>query len=189
MAAQRYYSYSFAANQQIRIHQSGLFFRVTAGAALFTVQPDSQNELQVQNGIGARYEDRFNSLVITNGATAQTITLYIGDGNVDDAGLYGSINTTITPPADWTSGDDTTVAVNAQSTIAANGDRKKITIQASINNTENLRICDAANFADDNGIELIPGSSYPLETSAAIVIHNPSTNSNTQTYRYWETHD
>jgi hypothetical protein len=87
------------------------FVRCLAGNASFRLQGYWRGELLLDfdgmmaglavgeisrenSGIGDHDLAQFDTFTITNGATAQTITLIYGDGNVEDNRLVGTVNIT-----------------------------------------------------------------------------------------------
>ena len=182
MTTIKYYSQTLSANQRVRVHQVGSFIRCVAGAATFTVEPDQQNQVTMQEGIGIRYEQNFNSIVLVNGSTAQTVTLYIGDGNLDDSRLYGNISALPVGAEAATMVADVSLNATEESAIAANANRTKIKIQADINNTTDLRV--GTTVGDSQGFVLTPGALLEFTHQAAITIRNPTGGATAQVARY-----
>ena len=180
MARIRQFSYSFIANERININMTGNVVRCVTGATIFEIEPDRSEKIQLQEGLGMTFEREFKKLTVVNGATPQTIKLYIGDGGILDSRLYGSLTTTASGHNTITDVGDIDID-NETQTIAANGDRARIVVQADLNNSAILRV--GPNASGTRGIEVTAGASYPFYTSSALQVYSPSAS---QKYRWIE---
>lgn len=87
MTAMRKFSRTLAANEAAVINVAkATAVQCTSATAAFQIRPDDQNPVELNNGLGVRYlqSEAFDVLRIQNGATPQTIELYIGTGDVID---------------------------------------------------------------------------------------------------------
>lgn len=184
MSALRYFSKSFSANERLRISQVGALVRCLSGAAVFAIEPDEQNSVQIQEGISIRYQEKFKSIVIVNGSTAQTISVYIGDGDIDDSRIYGTINVKNLGADTCTNAVDGSLDATDESTIAANTTRRRLVIQADIDNTGELRIGPVV--SDTRGFKLTPGASQEFLTTSAITIRNATGGASGEKFTYFE---
>lgn len=182
MARIRNFSYSFTANQVIKIRAVGSQVKCTSGAADFQISPDRKELIDFREGLGITFEEQFSTLEITNGSTAQIITVYIGDGDIDDSRVFGNITTvsraanTLANPADQT-------ATTTPTSIAANANRSRIIIQADIGNTNNLRAGVAGDVSATRGLQITPGASYAFHVTTAIDV---ASESGSETFRVSE---
>lgn len=181
MARLRHFSYSFSANERILINIAGNVIRCTAGAQIFSIEPGHRERIDFQEGLGLTFETEYKQWVITNGATAQTITLYIGDGQISDSRQYGSITTLALANSTLTIPVDETIDMDEVDTIAANADRANVIIQADISNSDILRVGPVATAT--RGKELTPGASYSFPTTGALQVYSPA---DSQVYRVEE---
>ena len=91
------YTRTLAANAVVDFVFLGNAIQCTQGVATFiveaeTVEGKETSQHQIENGLGFRYKTQFYKWRITNGSTAQTITVYIGDGDVIDNRLAGAVS-------------------------------------------------------------------------------------------------
>lgn len=102
---------SMTAGQSVTIGVNATFVRCLAGNASFTLEGEWKGERMLvfdgmmaglavgkisheDSGTGGHDDVQFDRLIITNGSTAQTITLIYGDGYVEDNRLVGTVNIT-----------------------------------------------------------------------------------------------
>ena len=183
MARLRHFEYSFTANQRIAINATGNIIFCDQGSEVFDVEPDQLEKIELQAGLGLTFENEFKKIVITNGATAQTIKVYIGDGSILNSRAYGNLTVKQAGANTLTDVADQSIGATVTDTIAANADRARIMIQADLSNhaTSFLRV--GPNAAATRGIVLIPGASYWFNTTDEIKVYSPVAS---QTYRYIE---
>lgn len=77
------YTYELAANQEIRITSPGNLVACLDASAPFTVAPDGKYPVDWRQGLTLRFPMPFKGVVVANGATAQTITLLLGEGDAN----------------------------------------------------------------------------------------------------------
>lgn len=76
------YTYELAANQRVKVNTVGDTIACYAAAADFEIEVGS-NKAPMAQGMVFRSNYFTQGVSIINGATAQTITIYIGDGDID----------------------------------------------------------------------------------------------------------
>ena len=168
-AAFSHFSRSLSANESIVVNAVGSAFRCTSGSAVFDVEPNEGNRVQVQAGIGFSGSRQYSAWRITNGATSQTIEFYIGDGEILDNRLVGAISITGglkqagNPSATYAA---VSVGVTATVIKAANTDRSSILIQNL--GSVDVYIGSDASVTSSNGIKIAAGASATLATQTAI---------------------
>lgn len=170
MALIKNFSYTLAANERLPIQRVGDFVRVLTAATSLEIAPEDTERVEVRQGIGVKFDSEFTFVALYNGATPQTVELYVGSGTVDDARLNGAVNALIEPGSTGVNTADVTIANAATNTIAANGSRRKLVVGALSTNTGSLRA--GFNVGATTGVELQPGLSYTFESTAAIKIYN-----------------
>jgi len=179
MARIKNFTYALVANVPLRIERNGSIVRCVQASAVFSVNAENMDSIDLQTGIGFKMDagDSFKSLVLQS-AVNQTVQIYIGDGDVQDSRFYGSINALITPGSAVAIPADVVIATATVNNIAANLARRAITVQALSTNTDVLRVGPVAGAAQ--GVELQPGTSWRFENTAALQVAN-NTGAN-QTY-------
>lgn len=122
---------------------------------------------------GLGYPVEFNKVRLINGTGAPiTAKLNIGSVRTDDNRLSLSGAFQISVPTTLQSGVDVSVAAGATSlVIAANTSRNEALVTNLSANSSVIRVGDL-NAAANRGIEVSPGQTVTLETSAAIYVHN-----------------
>lgn len=127
--------------------------------------------------------DGFGRFFVTNAAQAgKTITLIVSEGpedfDVDNPALTVDSLGSIDAPVDisvsdtiTTTEDDSVAAATTEQVLAANALRKEVLITNLFTNTDPVRVGDS-NAGAARGIELSPGQSITLETTAAIYVYN-----------------
>lgn len=107
-------------------------------------------------------------------ATAQTVEIILGDDDVEFASAVSVTGTAsfAEAPSSAITGTvaDVSVVAGGNSAIAANTNRRRITIQALSTNTGNLRVSTVATTG--RGLELQPGQAVELKTTAAFFVTN-----------------
>src|SRR5689334_21635173 len=135
MALIQDFTYSLAANKRVTIQHRGRSLRVQTAPSGISVSPENDDCADCLAGQGVVYEQSFDNWTLQNGATPQTVTVFVGDGQIVDSRLYGSVAATVTPGSTITTVADVTVATAATSNIAANANRRAATVQALSTNT------------------------------------------------------
>jgi hypothetical protein len=119
----RPYSKSLAANESWPIPRVGDYIRLFTTSGNADVEVECQKKgspifiaTGVQAGLRKRTDEQFDRVVVTNGATPQTVTIYIGEGEVgyDQFNLVAGAAVSISGPL---SGD----AADALATLGAAG--------------------------------------------------------------------
>lgn len=137
---------------------------------------------------------RFSRIFLTHPAQAgKSITLVYateraGGLRIDNpAGDFSAVSLTI--PGASTMLADATLAINTDVVaFAAVTTRRRLIVEADIDNTEDLR-CGPGTLLDATGMKLTPGAQQDFFTTQAINVRNPNTNTNTQTWRAYEERD
>jgi len=163
------FQYAVTGGVRLPVQRTGNVIRCTQAQAAFNVRFDDEELIELQAGMGIQFEQSFKHMVIES-ATSQTITLYIGDGQIADSRFYGSINALITPGSSGSNAVDVTIATATTNAVAANLLRRAITIGAFAANTLSLRV--GFNADATHGIELQPGTNWRFETTAALQVFN-----------------
>lgn len=176
----REFTYTLGANEQFPVNHQGRTIRCIQAAAPFYIAPGRvlgglfSGNIEIRNGIGFTLEERFDFVRIINGGTAQTITVYIGDGDVQDSRFVGSVNALITPGFSLANGAHTALANGATDTIAGDSNRRAITVGVLSTAAGSLFAGESGNTDATHGVEIQPGMTFRFETIAAIDIHNAS---------------
>lgn len=167
-SAIRSYTRTVSANEVTIFHVPGSVVRCTSAAADFEVRPNGKDPATLRQGMGLNYAAGFDSLTIANGSTAQTIEIYIGDGEIADSRLAGSINAEIVSAGANSAPASLTVGVAAVTAFAANTYRKAALMKSDAANGGTIWILDDTASATGYGIPLAPGETMTIETTAAI---------------------
>lgn len=168
----RNFEYQLAANQRLSIERMGSIVRCTSAQASFHVSPDDLEKVELAAGLGIRYARIFTKFVLYNGPDAQTVELYIGDGDVADSRFYGSINALITPGASVVTPVHVAVGIGATSNIAANLSRRAITVGLLSTATDSIMVGEAGNTDAAHGVEIQPGTNFRFENTDALDVFN-----------------
>lgn len=181
MAGARAYSaiegLSVAAGEAVDLAITGRFFAVISANINFKIGFDDDALQFCTQGLTPFMEpgEVFTRVRIDNTAGASTLTLTYayGSGDVRDsrATLAGNIDlskaATLTSTADVSIAAATTVQV-----LAANTARREAIITNLAANAETMRVGDS-NAGAARGVELPPGATIVLTTTAAIHAYNP----------------
>lgn len=143
-----------------------------AGDFIGLAEPESV-EIRFQADNGQRYDlkrgqsvqdvPRFQKLNIHNdSASSVEIEVYIGFGKINDNRLVGSVS--LAPNAGFAGMSEITFDASA-GTVAANANRVRLYMFAPTGNANSVWI---GGTASGTGIELLPGSSFWIDTSAAV---------------------
>ncbi|MCU7841823.1 MAG: hypothetical protein KZQ94_20915 [Candidatus Thiodiazotropha sp. (ex Troendleina suluensis)] len=127
------YSRTLAANESVLINCAGATsIRCLEGSAAFEIKPDDRNPVSMELGIGFKYRQSFDSLRIVNGATAQTIKLAIGDGDIEDNRMVGTVDISggiVIAGSDAGGYGNVTVGVAASLVLAESSVRGSVLVQ------------------------------------------------------------
>lgn len=164
------YKFTLAAGESVTFPLVGNFIRCTSASDDFTVQPDNGSALAFKAQYGLKTPVEFNSVVIES-ASAQTIELTMGKGELFDNRLAGSIDLSgalsVKNIASETSGfGKISVGVAAVVIKAANTLRQSILIQNNSGNS--LYIGDDNTVTTANGVHVSAGGSIELKTQKSI---------------------
>jgi hypothetical protein len=105
---------------------------------------------------------------------AQTVEIIISDDGLFEVAnavtVSGAVQVQDIPSAGLTDTADTALASGAESTIAANGARARITIGVPSNALNSVRVSQAGGAA--RGIEIQPGTNQEFRTTGALKVRN-----------------
>lgn len=159
------------------INRGGTFVRVREADQAFKILLDDDVELKAELNDIFRLKDgdSFDRVTIINdsGATL-AFQLEIGFGGVEtnNVSLSGTLKTAAQGHASLvTTADDSIAATTTVLVLAANTDRKEAIITNLADNGAKIRVGDS-NTGASRGVELSPGQSITLETTAAIYVYN-----------------
>lgn len=175
----REYQFSVEAGAQSPRTVSGAFVRVKSADAEINVKVENESgrvlaDLNLSEGMRFAVPEQFKKIrVKNNNASAVAAVLVIGVGDVDDARLSGQLD--LAKAATITSAADVAIAATSTAIIkAANLSRIEVMITNLSTNTASFRIGDAAAGAA-KGVELLPGATITLTTTAAVYGYNSHT--------------
>lgn len=160
------YQYTLGANEEVNpsIPQSN-FIRCTSGSGVFTVYPSDLSPLVLSNGLGAKFTQLFNTVRIKNGATPQTIELYIGQGDIDDSRLSVSGGIPTAGNAGATYG---AVSVGTTATVIRTANTNRASCLVQNLGSAPMYLGTDASVTTANGLEVGAGSSATLTFQSAI---------------------
>ncbi|MCG7867361.1 MAG: hypothetical protein JAY74_13475 [Candidatus Thiodiazotropha taylori] len=91
--AQYDFTRTLAADQEIILDcAESNRFQILAGSAEFWVKPDGRGRIKTELGLGQKIKRGFDKLWLQNGSTAQTITIKIGDDEIIDNRMVGTVD-------------------------------------------------------------------------------------------------
>lgn len=165
--------------QSLSFDFTGSMIKVKSASGAFTLRADSKNKRLADSlsmTAGKKWRapagEVFDKLYVTDtSAAANTIVLEVGDGDIEDTTLTGSVD--VDAPGSFSSDADATINNGAQLTIAADDTRRELIIEADDANTTTLRIRDTGATTDE-GKRLRPGEVVYWRTKAAVQIVNNS---------------
>ncbi len=167
--------FTVLAGQMLEIGATGDFVRCLESTATFEISLNSGSRLYFSSGIEYKTSgtDEFTSIQIFNvGGSPLTVTLGWGYGELNDNRLTATAALNIATPTGLQTTADQTVNSNSSGLIvAANNDRKEVIISNLADNGGKMRIGDS-NVSSTRGVELSPGQSITLTTTAAIYAYN-----------------
>lgn len=166
------FTYTFGANENILINSVGSVIRCTRGTNNFEIQPQAINEsfskIPFENGLSVTYEYDFDKIEISNGASGQTIQLYVGDGTIDDSRLTGAVD--ITGGITTKASSDSTLAMTqadvtavAASLIASAASGNRVVSVTPIDG--DIYLGDSAAVATTDGFKIAQGGSIVLSSN------------------------
>lgn len=166
----RKFTRTLGANEETVLNVAGsTAVQCTSATADFTIRPDDQNPVVLANGLGIRYREneRFNTLRITNGPTAQTVEIYIGAGDVIDNrfSVSGAL-TTRKLAAQSSAYGNATVGTTASQIRGENTGRSSIAIQNLGPGV--LYVGTDGSVTTANGLQVFVGGTLTLEVDDAI---------------------
>lgn len=186
----RTYSYAIGAGETV-VAPGGLFFYIKAATAALNIttrgNPTSPIEF-VGVGAGLKFgpvgPDKAWRYLDMYSATAQTVVLILSDdAEVDIAStvtVAGNVTTSDLPSTSLASPAPDVIANASALVIAANLARRRLTIAALAANTGSVFV-QSTGAGAGRGVEIQPGMSYGLDSTAAIDVRNDSGASQTVT--------
>lgn len=175
MAGFRDYSVTLAAGAELSLSvpDSNVVSCISAAAA-FTISPDSRTPVELQQGVGITFEEKFDSLRILNkSASTQTIKVYVGSGEIRDNRFVVSGGLSFAGSAVSTLNNHT--VTNAATMVKA---QKTSRVSILLVNT-GAAICYvglANTVTAANGLPIGAGSSLLLTVQSAIYVISGGTN-------------
>ena len=171
----RPYTISLLASASLERPIVGAWVVVTEATGTFTIALDGGDPIAIEKGLALYIDDGeepFKSINVadTSGA-ANTITLYVGQGNIIDR-RFVPANSLPAPPVLDSIADVTLAATATTLILAASADRREALIHNLDAGTE-VRIGDSGAGAT-NGLPLAADATLSLNTSGAIHGYNPS---------------
>ena len=168
------YKVNLSAGTQTEIGAVGNYYRILEASGDVWIGIDGGPLQKRAAGIGEEVLEGFSRLTLYSDID-QAVLLSVTRGRIDDGRL------SVTAPVKQDVGDSLAsfpdVSLNPVSAtliVAANPARREVLISNLELNAETIRIGDA-NAAASRGIELSPGSTIVLTTTAAIYGYNPGT--------------
>ncbi|MGF1609738.1 MAG: hypothetical protein ACFCUQ_10105 [Kiloniellales bacterium] len=157
------------AGDRLDITRPGSYFRLIGGAAGLMVRIDDEPPGDIAVGLGVDCPEPFNRLTFINTTVADIdIEVAFARGRVDDSrlSLSGSVN--VATAANLADVADVALAAGVATQIAAaNAVRKELVVSNLAGNAGVMRI-GTSNVGAARGIELSPGQSVVLSTSAEV---------------------
>lgn len=166
-------TFALTAGQRVEFYEPGDFFRLMAATSDLTVDyyrngKEIADAVGVTVGYAEKFEgEGFDRFVITNGATAQTVTIASRNGSSVqyDTPPNGQVTVTNTGGTAWNF-QQKTVTTTAAVMIATNAARRYLFIQNK-DNTGNIWIQFGANPTITTGIKIEPGASFEMANFVA----------------------
>lgn len=162
------------------IEKGGNFIRVRQSDQTFTILLDDDVELKAeQNDVfQLTDDDEFKSLAVINDSGANlTFQLEIGYGEVktNNVSISGTLKAALQGHSTLSSAaDDSIAATSTELVLASNTNRKEALITNLSSNAGNIRVGDS-NAGASRGVEVSPGQTVTLSTTAAIYVYNEGT--------------
>jgi formylmethanofuran dehydrogenase subunit D len=168
------FQFVLTAGQRISINRKGNVVRCIQSQASFTISPNDTEKVAMQAGVGITFNQDFDYVVLENGSSGQTVTIYIGSGEIADSRFYGSVNSTVVPGSTLDCPVHVARTTGGTSTIAANLLRRAITIGSLSTNTGVIFAGESGSVDATHGVEIQPGTNFRFENTAAIDVFNGS---------------
>lgn len=172
----RTFSYTLDANEQVLVNRVGRMIRCTGGDTAFTVQPQTRSgnysfdQFDLLDGLGVIVQNPFDQLIITNGASAQTIEFYVSNEEVFDSRTNLNITGTVTTESVDIDGALNYAAVTVSTTATAiraqNTGRHRIVIYN--NGTKPVYLGDDTSVTTANGFPVPVGQAFLMEHYGAV---------------------
>lgn len=167
-----YYEHTMAAGEILRVERAGTVFRCTKSDAPFSIRPDSLSITKnVEAGLGFTFDTLFRNVEVINGATAQIVGFYVGEGDIDDNRFIGSGGIRL-KGNQYSNYGAVTVGVAATLVKAANVNRSTMLVQNL--SSENLFIGDDASVTVANGVMINVGGSANFTFQETVYAISPS---------------
>lgn len=177
----RNYAFAIGAGAQVRLPGGRYFFVRTATASIDVATEGNPGSPLSFLAIGAGTKfgpvdvgQGWTFLVIKS-ATAQNLEIVISDDGLFDVAntvtVAGAVSITEQPSATIVAGANTSLAANSSADIAANLSRRRITICNDLNSATHFWVRDQS-ATTSGGIQLAPGQSVELRTTAALRLRN-----------------
>lgn len=111
-----------------------------------------------------------------NSAETADIEIIVGDGSFNDQQISGEVSIK-TPVGGSTASDIIVAGGTAEVVLNPNPLRKKFIITSVVDNSDVVRVAIGSNADSTRGIELSPGMSFELESTAQVSVYavDPST--------------
>ena len=154
------YAYTLAANEELPISQVGTVVRCVGSSEQFAIKIDDGQKIAVENGIGFRFREQFKRVTVINGASPQTVRLYVGSDDVEDSRQSGSVGATVASAGGLQTAADVNLAAAVATLItAANGNRQTLNLTNLTGAA--IRVGDA-NIGANRGLYLAAGLSMTM---------------------------
>jgi len=171
----RSYAFSLLANVPQDLKIKGRHLRLVEATGDLYVALDQSPWLKLKQGQGLTIDGQGVTDVRIKSPTAQNVLIVAGDGLFHDNNQSVSVNTTATvdPANTYTPHADVSVpAGGTAALVAANSNRRAVTITNPISNAGTFRIGIPLSVAANQGDILEPGDSITLATTAALSAFN-----------------
>lgn len=175
MSSPRDYYLTFTGAGIQEIKARGRFLRVlSAPSAPVFLAFDGSTELERRAGQGVNYGGAFNRIAVRS-TVAQTVLVCVSDERQDDdqEEVSVSVAATVAPGNTLGAGGDVSIPATSSNVLSASDATRLALIVANPpGNTDPVRVGGAGVNAS-SGIELQPGDSITLATTAAVHAYNP----------------
>lgn len=171
-------SLSLAAGEELRLALAGSYVACLEASAAFEFALGDDSYSDFFQGLKLRAAEPFQSIRLHNpGASALAVTLAVGDGDLSDSRLSATAPLEIKSPGGFASSADVLVGAGLAATVAAaDPDRREVFVSSLASNTDPLRVRPVGGAG---GLELLPGSTVILTTTAAVEVYNPAASGQT----------
>jgi len=166
---------TLAAGEWVQLDITGEYIGCIKSNAAFKVGADDNTPQPMEQGLTFRTVagESFTSIQILNtSASSNSIELAVGEGQITDARLSLTADLTLSANNGISDLIDISIAAGVSAQVAAvNLNRREILIQNLSGNTSLFRV-GATTAASARGVELMPGQTLTLETTAEIWAFN-----------------